>query len=253
MKKILKDHWEYDVFGIYNYHQPGKLQPYYAWIVSNHEKLPGHVVEAGVFKGRSLLATAMLLKELGSDKKVYGFDSFSGFPPIYHGNDELSMFDNLLKDGRISSAHYDAHLKLKKYRSFLKNETMTVKNISSSADFSDTSMERIQKKAEFLGLDNIVLVAGDFLETMRQDNLPDLGFMAGLLDCDLYLSYQTALPFIWQRLSQLGYLWLDEYYSLKFPGAKIACDDFFSILAEKPQKYPTADGEFERWFAIKQS
>lgn len=252
--KILKDNWEFDVLGVYNYHtHGGKLDAYYSWIKENHEKIAGDVVEAGVFKGKSLLATAMLLKELGSDKKVFGFDSFSGFPPVYHDNDSLSTFDVLLKDGVIDDDHYNSHLKLKQYRSFLKDEEVTVKNISSSADFSDTSIEKINKKAKLLGLDNIVLVNGDFQETMQQDKLPELVVMAGLLDCDLFLSYQVALSFIWHRLSQGGYLWLDEYYSLKFPGARIACNQFFSDLQEKPQKYPKSDREFERWFAIKQS
>lgn len=250
--KILKDNWEFDVLGVYNYHTYGKLEPYFSWIVKNHEKIEGDIVEAGVFKGKSLLATAMLLKELGSDKKVYGFDSFSGFPPVYHENDDLARFEALYKESLIDNFHYEAHVKLKQYRSMLKEHNVTVKNISSSDDFSDTSIQLINKKASFLGLDNIVLVQGDFLKTMDQSNLLDLVFMAGLLDCDLYLSYQMALPFIWRRLSAGGYLWLDEYYSLKFPGARIACNQFFSNLKEKPQVYPKQEREFERWFAVKQ-
>jgi hypothetical protein len=35
---------------------------------------------------------ALMLKEIGSSKKVYGFDSFEGFPPVYHPNDDLRMF-----------------------------------------------------------------------------------------------------------------------------------------------------------------
>jgi hypothetical protein len=251
--KILNDNWEFDVLGIYNYNKTGKLMPYYSWIMENHDTVEGDILEAGVFNGKSLLATAMLLKELGSNRKVYGFDSFSGFPPVYHDNDDLSMFDTLYENGLISKQHYEAHNKLKHYRSMLKNENVTVKSISSSDDFSGASLEGIKKKIELLGLDNIILVKGDFSGTMVQENYPNLKLMAGLLDCDLYLSYQTALPFIWQRLSPGGYMWLDEYYSLKFPGAKIACDNFFSVLKVKPRKYPQQDREFERWFAIKQS
>jgi hypothetical protein len=250
--KLLKNNWEFDVLGIYNYNNGGKLAPYYAWIKKNHDNVEGDILEAGVFNGKSLLATAMLLKELESDKKVYGFDSFSGFPPIYHDNDNLSMFDVLYEKGLISKDHHEAHNKLKYYRSMLKNENVTVKSISSSNDFSGASLEGIKKKIDFLGLDNVILVKGDFSETMVPVAYPELKLMAGLLDCDLYLSYQIALPFIWQRLTSGGYVWLDEYYSLKFPGARIACDAFFSNLAEKPQKYPQQEREFERWFAIKQ-
>jgi hypothetical protein len=75
--------------------------------------------------------------------------------------------------------------------------------------------------------------------------------MAALLDCDLYSSYKIALPFIWERLSRGGYVYLDEYYSLKFPGARIACDEFFSLLFEKPLKAAQIQRDFERWYAIK--
>ena len=49
-------------------------------IRENHTEILGDIVEAGVYRGNSLIAIGMLLKELGSSKKIYGFDSFSGFP-----------------------------------------------------------------------------------------------------------------------------------------------------------------------------
>jgi len=54
-------------------------------------------LEAGVFRGKSILATALLLKEIGSPKKVYGFDSFSGFPPVIHDLDSLQEFKKQYK------------------------------------------------------------------------------------------------------------------------------------------------------------
>lgn len=56
--------------------------------------MPGDIVEAGVFQGHTLLATALLLRELGSDKKVVGFDSFTGFPKR---NNSLSAAGGMLK------------------------------------------------------------------------------------------------------------------------------------------------------------
>ena len=47
------------------------------------------------------------------------------------------------------------------------------------------------------------------------------------IDCDLYESHKIALPFTWERMSIGGYMFLDEYYSLKFPGARKAIHDFF--------------------------
>ena len=67
------DNWEFNVLGIYNYRAPGKLDPYFSFIAENHHLIPGDIVEAGVFQGRSFLATALLLRDLDLRKKVYGY------------------------------------------------------------------------------------------------------------------------------------------------------------------------------------
>ena len=88
----IKEDWEFNVLGIYNYLKPGRFDALFTYIKENHDKIPGDIVEAGVFRGSSLIAIAMYLKEIGSDKKVYGFDSFYGFPPVYHSKDEISEY-----------------------------------------------------------------------------------------------------------------------------------------------------------------
>ena len=40
---------------------------------------------------------------------------------------------------------------------------------------------------------------------------------------------------------------LDEYYSLKFPGARIACRNFFKKEKIKPKMLKKVPREFERW------
>ena len=90
----LQNDWEFNVLEIYNYKANGKLTEYFKFIADNFDKLDGDICEVGVYRGFSILATGLFLKELGSEKKVYGFDSFSGFPS-YHENDQLSKFDEL--------------------------------------------------------------------------------------------------------------------------------------------------------------
>ena len=46
-------------------------------------------------------------------------------------------------------------------------------------------------------------------------------------------------------------MYLDEYYSLKFPGARIATDEFFFDKNDKPEMYPRQTMDFERWFVTK--
>lgn len=43
-------------------------------------KLPGDVVECGVYRGSSLRRIAKTTKENAPDKTVFGLDSFDGFP-----------------------------------------------------------------------------------------------------------------------------------------------------------------------------
>ncbi len=248
---MIKDQWEFNVFGIYNYHHPGKLKIFYDWLLQNHQLVEGDIIEAGVFKGKTLLSTSLLLKNIQSDKQVYGFDSFSGFPPIYHENDRLEKFQDLHQDGLITDDHLARHNKLKRYRSVLKQTEIDVKNISSSEEFVVSAYDTIKLKSEFLELDNMQLIKGIFAETMREDAMQSVRFCAGILDCDLFESYNVALEFIWNRLSIGGMLFLDEYYSLKFPGARIACDAFFQNKADKPQMASGLDDDFERWFVIK--
>jgi hypothetical protein len=155
----------------------------------------------------------------------------------------------LLESGRITPQHMEAHEKLSSYRHFLKAAPITVQNISSSEEFSNTSLSAIQRKAEYLGLDNIVYVAGDFAHTMSPDYAESSGlrFSCCLLDCDLYMSYVNALAYLWPRLAARGFIFLDEYFSLKFPGARIACDEFFEDKPQKPRRLASDDDFFERW------
>ncbi len=241
----INNDWELNVLGIYNFNKPGKLGEYFKHIEEHHVSMEGDIAEFGVFRGSSILATGLLLKQLGSKKKVYGYDSFSGFPS-YHRFDDLREFEQLFKIGQISLEHIEAVRKNISYRQFIIKSRIDVKNISSSGDFSDNSLELLQEKIKLLELENIVLVQGDFAQTATTKN--DRPIMAALVDCDLYDGYKTCLPFIWRNLSRGGYVFLDEYYSLKFPGAKIATDEFFTDKPSKPQMHKLLPGDFERWF-----
>ena len=64
---ILKKDWEFNVLGIYNYLKSGRFDSLFNFIKENHHKIKGDIVEAGVFRGNSLIAIAMYLKEIDSD------------------------------------------------------------------------------------------------------------------------------------------------------------------------------------------
>lgn len=247
----LTEDWEFNVLGIYNYRKPGPFDALFGFVRENHHRIEGDLVEAGVFRGSSLVAMGMMLKELGSDKKVYGFDSFAGFPPIYHANDGMEKFEELHSLGRITDQHMDAVRRNLAWRQAMSGIPMNSSNISSSGDFSGTSLDFVKKKIELAGLDNVVLVDGLFSETMAPKTEVPSKIMAVLMDCDLYESYLQTFNFVWPRLSSQGMVYLDEYYSLKFAGARIATDEFMVDRGGKLVKAPQKPGDFERWYIQK--
>jgi hypothetical protein len=192
----------------------------------------------------------MVLAEQGRGKRVWGFDSFAGFPQL-HSNDDFARFDELHREGRISDDLLRQVALNLELRELVAGTRMTPATVSSSGDFSGTSEELVRTKARYFGLDNVELVIGDFAETMTSAFPADVCFSAVLLDCDLYLGYRVALPFVWPRLVRGGYIFLDEYYSLKFPGARIAVDEFFAGRRDKPRQHVRRPREFERWYVRK--
>ncbi len=248
----LTQDWEFNVLDIYNYRKPGQYKVIFDFVKKNHDLIPGDILEAGVFRGRSLIAMGMLLKELGSNKRVFGFDSFSGFPTIYEPKDDLMAFEKLYQDGNISKGHFEAVKKNIEWRkAAVGASSIDTKSISSSGDFSRTSLELVKNKIDFVGLDNIVLIDGPYSETMRCETSQLTNLMAILMDCDLYQSYKQTYQFVWEKLSPGGLIYLDEYYSLKFPGPRFATNEFLESHEAVLEMATPADGEFERWFLKK--
>jgi hypothetical protein len=241
--------WEYDVFGIYNPLRSGPLDIWYEFLMNKLQFVEGDVLEAGVWRGRSLLTSALLLKDSWPNREILGFDSFSGFPIDFDERDEPSQFDKMLSENIISSEHYSMIQKNLAHLKFLKGHEINSRNVSLSEDFSATNKDLILRKADYLTLDNIKLIDGPFSMTMRGAHSGKLA--AVLLDCDLYRSYESALNYVWEALSPGGMIYLDEYYSLKFPGARLATLDFFENRSCSFYSKTDVFNGFERWWIIK--
>lgn len=225
MKYKIEKEWEFNYLNIYNYRKVGKLTPLIEHIKKTAKSETFNIAEFGVYKGAQTLGIAMLLKEIGLSGYMHGFDSFSGFPPIFSNYDSLDRFDDQFLDKKIKKDQYDDILKLKEYKFLLSGVEPSTKIISSSGDFSDSNYELIVKKIDFFKLDNIILHPGNFSETLTS-NIDKNFYSAAIIDCDLHDSYKISLEYIWPRLLLGGIVYLDEYYSLKFPGAKICVDKF---------------------------
>jgi len=242
--------WERNYLEIVSPEKKSHLFYYLKFLNSkNFKKIEGDIVEAGVFRGTSLISSALLLKKNKqlNIKKIWGYDTFSGFPS-YSEFDSFKQFDKMFKTKKISRDHYKNIQKLKKYHKIFKTTNIKANNISSSNNFNKTSLSYIKKKITFFNLSSrINLVKGDFKYTLKKkQNLPK-NISAGIIDCDLYEGYKITLQSFWPRLSINGKLFLDEYYSLKFPGPRIAVNNFIKKTKNALLVKDGVTGNFERW------
>jgi hypothetical protein len=237
------ERWE---FGALDIHHPqsSTLKEYFE-LIPKLEDIPGNIVELGVARGRSLITTGLILKSLNSSKTVLGLDSFQGFPE-YFPEDDFENFEVLRDSNLISAEHFErvirnaAHVKAR-------GGDVHPSQISSSLDFSNTSIQYVQSRIEYLGLkERISLRVGDF--SIDIDKLIEgEKFSLVLLDSDLFKSYANTLPALWNQLSPGGLIYLDEYYSLKFPGPRMAVNSFMQSISNGKLIQLPSWMEFERW------
>ena len=131
------------------------------------------------------------------------------------------------------------------------NKKISVKNISSSFDFSSNSLPLLKRKIKYLDLDNIEIVVGQFKNTIPKFFKTNVKIFSANIDSDLYEGYKLCLPYIYDNLQKNGYIHLDKYYSLKFAGPKIVCDEFAKQRNFKITKNKSFKWEFERHCIIK--
>ncbi len=244
-KKLKK--WEFSYLEIFNIKEKNNLFYYFKFLNSKKfKRLDGDVIEAGVYRAKSLITTGLILEDNKLKKIVYGYDSFIGFPKISKF-DNIKKFKELRKSEQISKNHFKEILKLKKYHSRIKKKNITANNISGSTNFKNTSINYIKRKINYFNLKNIKIVKGDFKNTMIKSNNIPKKISAGLIDCDLYDGYKISLEHFWPNLVKGGKLFLDEYYSLKFPGPRIFIDNFLSLNRDARLIKEGITGDFERW------
>ena len=173
------------------------------WALSHcllDSRTPQSVVECGVGAGGSLGHIVSFVLRFAPHAKVYGFDSFEGFP-------EASKFDN--KWFRPDGPNYSV------YREF--------------------SLDQVQSNLSvFLGrdsrkLDQLKLHKGWIPQVFDQTDLPAKIALLHI-DLDLYEPYRDALARLFERVDKGGLVIFDEYDSdsdlEKWPGAKKAIDEF---------------------------
>jgi hypothetical protein len=147
----------------------------------------GVVVECGVGTGFTLSVITKI-----SDKKIYAFDSFEGFPNQTSKHDHKNM-PNVLK---FNKWHY---------------KLMTVDLVKQNLINNDIKAEDIEKK--------IVFRKGFFPNSFQGFD-EEISFLH--LDVDLYNSYKDCLEFFYPKLKKGGIVTFDEYYKdINIPSNKL--------------------------------
>lgn len=174
--------------------------------------IEGEIVECGVAYGGSFFILGALIKEEGKGRKIYGLDSFEGFP---ESTAEDRSEDYLIHKGK----------------------------------YGDASIEKVIKLFQGLDLQKPILIKG-FLEDMAKSFKNHIDRIAFLhIDTDLYSSYKVTLKELFDKVATGGIVLFDEYNEPKFPGATKAIDEFFAGTNYQLQKIKHMDKH--KFFVIK--
>lgn len=169
------------------------------YIVKN--RIPGDVVECGVWRGGSMMLSAFTLLEMNNtERKLYLYDTFDG------------MSEPTDKDvdykGRTAKQFLDRY-KLKRF-----------------SDYCRVPIEETRRNMFFTGYpkENIIFVKGRVEETLQQKNPAAIAVLR--LDTDWFESTYQELKCLFPKLQPNGVLILDDYGHLK--GAREAADRYFT-------------------------
>ena len=171
-------------------------------LVERTAAIPGDLAECGVFRGATLVPTAIYLQQRGVNKHILGFDSFQGFD------------NTVVKDVTLGGTWDDPDRRI--------------------GGFSETSETVVANKLRVFGVQRgVTLVPGYFRDTLASYGQARFSFVH--LDCDTYSSYSECLSFFYPRVNTGGIILFDEYNDPAWPGCNIAIDEFLLNKPEKPQ------------------
>lgn len=165
--------------------------------------LPGNYVDFGVYYGKSYFSWHKFIEVLtptATHKKVYGFDTFSGFPQLAaeDGQEDLSVQKTV---GGLSSESFFDEFKL---------------------------LLDLQNQDCVLPANRGEIIVGDIGHSLPNwlDANPETRFCLINIDVDIYEPTFKILEHCWDRLVVGGVLVLDEYATSKWPGETRAWDEF---------------------------
>lgn len=162
-------------------------------------RIPGAIVECGVWRGGSMLATARTLLDAGdTTRELYLFDTFSGMP-------EPGPDDVRAHDGTAASA--------------------ILKDPGEEQTRAEASLDTVRATMALCKFDPLLVhyVAGRVEETVPAAAPKAIALLR--LDTDWYESTRHELEHLFPRLSAGGVLIIDDYGW--WAGARRAVDEYF--------------------------
>ena len=179
----------------------GKMIAHYE-LFKLSSKIPGCIIECGVFKGASLIRFATFLKLLKSNKKIIAFDTF--------GKHTTTKISSDHKRRKILLSHGKEAISEKQLMNILKRK----------------GLEK-----------NIQLIKGDITKTVPNylKLNPKLKISLLNLDVDFYEPSMSILKNFYPKLSKDGILMLDDYGV--WDGETMAVDEYFIDKKIKIRKH----------------
>lgn len=164
----------------------------------------GSIVECGVNHGFGVMTWAKLsaiLEPVNLTRRVYGFDTFEGFPAV-HEKDRSATSEHV-KTGDLAADTYD--------------ELM--------------ALSAIHDSTRFLGhIPKVELVRGDAVDTIPEfvNSHPHLVVSLLYLDFDLYEPTRVALEYFVPRMPRGSIIAFDELDNPLWPGETQAMLEYFA-------------------------
>jgi len=185
-------------------------------LLDNTRSLSGDIVECGVGASRTFQQLAILLQLLEPKRKLWGFDSFEGFP-------EPSTRDWSIRNVQKGE-----------------RKDMTVAQVLETLRTVGVHPETLKR---------VILIKGFFSNTLPQTKIEKIVLLH--LDVDLYESYKICLEQLYPKVVEGGVIIFDEYIDdiKKWPGASRAIDEFFG----EQKKFIQKDAMTGKYYFIKRN
>ena len=165
-------------------------------------RIPGSIVECGVWRGGSMMAVAMALQKAeDATRDLYLFDTFEGMP---------------------TPTDADVDLKGHSAGTFFRK----LQTGPDSSDFCQASLDEVQAAMNSTGYDPrmVHLVKGRVEKTIPDQAPANIALLR--LDTDWYESTKHELEHLFPRLVKHGVLIIDDYGH--WQGARKAVDEYFA-------------------------